>query len=91
MILDSSLKVCFVMLENFCTFVMYYILEGRETCQSLTGIFMLVHSIYGGFVSPCGVLMHPLPSRCSTTGRAEPSFLFASTKFFTMKTEMKNI
>ena len=39
MILDSSLKVCFVMLENFCTFVTYYILEGRETCQSLTGIF----------------------------------------------------
>ena len=27
------------MLENFCTFVTYYILEGRETCQSLTGIF----------------------------------------------------
>ena len=39
MVLDSSLKVCFVMLENFCTFVTYYILEGRETCQSLTGIF----------------------------------------------------
>ena len=35
MILDSSLKVCFVMLENFCTFVTYYILEHNKTPETM--------------------------------------------------------
>jgi len=27
---------------------------------------------YGGFVPPCGVLMHPLPGWWRVTGKAEP-------------------
>lgn len=36
---------------------------GSYTCHlSMAGIFMPVYStLYGGFVPPCGVLMHPLP------------------------------
>ena len=64
MILDSSLKVCFVMLENFCTFVTYYILEGRETCQSLTGIFYACTLHIRRFRTPVSEsVMLPLPLR----------------------------
>ena len=59
MILDSSLKVCFVMLENFCRFVMSNIMQGWGNLPILTGIFYALLSPYGGFVPPFGVLMHP--------------------------------
>lgn len=52
--------------DIYYTFVLELLFThgGSYTCHlPMAGIFMPVHSIlYGGFVPPCGVLMHPLPS-----------------------------
>ena len=61
MILDSSLKVCFVMLEKILIFVMYYILTAGRLADYRQVFFIPVISIRR-FHLPCGVLMHPLPS-----------------------------
>ena len=60
MILDSSLKVCFVMLEKILIFVMYYILTAGRLADYRQVFFIPVISIRR-FHLPCGVLMHPLP------------------------------
>lgn len=55
-------------------FASSYILIGGSVRQSF-GLFLCPQNI--GSVPPCGALMRPLPIRCKTTGKAEPSFIFS--------------
>ena len=73
MILDSSLKVCFVMLEKILIFVMYYILTAGRLADYRQGFFIPVISIRR-VSPPVWSVNAPTAVRCSTTGQVEPFF-----------------
>ena len=69
-------KIDFGMFRMFCIFVMSNITQWRGDLPIRAGFLYLLLSIYGGFVPPFGVLMHPAqPLCCWTAGKAKP-FVF---------------
>ena len=77
MILDSFLKVCFVMLENFCTFVMLFKPQRRGNLPIYDRHFLCpVLSIYGGFVPPCWSVNAPTAFVVKSNGTGEAAVLF---------------
>lgn len=71
--------------DIYYTFVLELLFThgGSYTCHlPMAGIFMPVHSIlYGGFVPPCGVLMHPLPSQGETQRESGTFFVYKFSSF----------
>ena len=63
-------------------FVASYIPRRWSNLPVVAGIFYALTLHIYGFVPPCRCLMARLPSRCRTTGKAEPFFYFRSTNIF---------
>lgn len=68
--------------ENCRIFVILFISTRQGTCLvSWQAFYACPDASYGGFVPPCGVLMHPLPSQGETQRESGTFFVYKFSVF----------